>query len=70
MRVRVKSEEGKSDLKKRKRNEKEKAPFYIILFIKRDRAQKAQLTALPSTSSFWVLVSCSKEVSIVTSARS
>lgn len=32
--MRVKSEEEKSDLKKRKRNEKEKAPFYIILFIK------------------------------------
>ena len=42
----VKSEEEKSELKKRKRNENEKAPIYIILFIKRDRAQKAQSTTL------------------------
>lgn len=42
----MKSEEEKSELKKRKRDEKEKALIYIILFIKRDRAQKAQFTTL------------------------
>ena len=46
----METEEEKSELKKRKRDENEKAPFYSILSIKRDRAQKAQLTTLPSTS--------------------
>ena len=64
----VKSEEEKSELKKRKRDENEKAPFYSILFIK--ETVHKRLNSLPSTSSLLVWVSCSKDGNIVTSARS